>query len=141
MGFFGDFFERFFWDFLDCFWFFFVFLCMDCLLCNSSARFHKIEKPKFNTTPCLGLADIIIDVSVDPCFPYFLARFLMRFSSKIDEKTGNYCTAAPFFFWLGDPYDSMYFTIRKPLSVFLLLSGFSQKMLQISIQNESTKKH
>ena len=31
---------------------------MDCLLCKGSARFHKIEKPKFNTTPCLGLADI-----------------------------------------------------------------------------------
>ena len=34
--------------------------CMDCLLCNGSARFHKIEKPKFNTTPCLGLADQVL---------------------------------------------------------------------------------
>ena len=75
MDFFGDFFERFVLRLFRLFLIFFVFLCMDCLLCNSSARFHKIEKPKFNTTPCLGLADIIkllgsLLVSGDVCSTY-----------------------------------------------------------------------
>ena len=56
-------------------------------------------------------------------------------------KKRNSFTPAPVFFWLGDPYDSTYFTIRKPLVVFLLLSIFSLKMHHNSSKNGSPKKH
>ena len=56
-------------------------------------------------------------------------------------KKRNSFTPAPVFFGLGDPYDSTYFTIRKPLVVFLLLSVFSLKMHHNSSKNGSPKKH
>ena len=81
-----------------------------------------------------------IGFSVDLCFSHFLGRFVVRFSWKNDQKTQEFLHSCACFFWVDDPYDSMYFTIWKPLSVFLFLSCFSLKMLQISTQNGSPKK-
>ena len=89
--------------------FFFVGFFVPIFSCQNPSQGRSKEPPrdsKFTKNPTFckksrPQGHIFIDVSVDQYFPYFLARFLMRFSSKIDEKTGNYCTAAPFFFDLA----------------------------------------
>ena len=83
---------------------------------------------------------ISIDFSVDLCFSRFLGRFATRFPWKNNEKKQEFWHSCAGFFEVANPYDSIYFTIWTPLSVFLLLLCFSIKILQISTQKRRPKK-
>ena len=60
---------------------------------------------------------------------------------KINEKNVIFFHSCAFLFGLGDPYDTMVFTIRKPLSHFWHFSCFSWQMLRNPTKNGNPEKH
>ena len=68
-------------------------------------------------------------------FCRFFRRFSFDFSLKIDVFSSVVSLLIACFFALGDPHDSMAFTIRKLLFHFLCFCVFSKKTSKTTLQN------